>query len=465
MPKGYEFLLFYYYLTKNEQALRAVLLTLDKMASGGIYDQIGGGFARYSTDVLWKVPHFEKMLYDNAQLVSLYSAAYQATKDETYKRVITGTLEFIKRELTSPEGFFYSSLDADSEGEEGKFYIWKAHEIAEFLGNDGSLVMDYYNISQKGNWENSSNILYKTIPDKEFAHKHRISFPDLNEKILKAKQILLEQRSKRIRPMLDDKVITAWNGLMIKGYTDAYRVLGDPEYLQIAVQCAELILLKNQAEGNRLFRNYKRGKSSINGFLDDYAFVISAFIALYQATFDEKWIHDAHDLLRYTLPHFYSPEGLFYYTSDTDPGLIARKMEIHDNVIPSSNSEMAKNLYLLGHYFSEEDYIEKAGKMLNYVKPHLSEGGIYYANWDILLGWISAEPYEIAIAGSDCEAFRKEFDQHYLPNAFFYGGIEEGALPLMKDKIRAGQTMTYVCRNKICQWPVTTVQEALKQII
>jgi uncharacterized protein YyaL (SSP411 family) len=465
MPKGYEFLLFYYYLSQNEQALKAVLVTLDKMASGGIYDQIGGGFARYSTDVFWKVPHFEKMLYDNAQLVSLYLAAFQATKDENYKRVLAETLDFIKRELTSPEGFFYSSLDADSEGVEGKFYVWKTHEIQELLDDEASLMMEYYNITQKGNWENSSNILFKAIPDKEFAHKHKITIPELNERIFDAKEILLKQRAKRIRPMLDDKVITAWNALMIKGYADAYRVLDDPEYLQAAIRCAELILIKSKTEGNRLFRNYKNGKSSVNAFLDDYAFVISAFISLYQATFDERWIHDAHDFLKYTLSHFYSPEGIFYYTSDQDPGLIARKMEIHDNVIPSSNSEMAKNLYMLGHYFPEEEYLSIAGRMLDHVKPHLGEGGIYYANWDIVLGWMLKEPYEIAIVGNECELFRKEFDQRYLPNAFFYGGTEEGSLPLLKDKLKAGKTTIYVCRNKICQLPVTDVPGALKQLI
>ena len=224
LPAGYQFLLHYNYITEDADALKAVTTTLNKMADGGIYDQIGGGFSRYSTDAYWKVPHFEKMLYDNAQLVSLYSSAYQKTKDPKYKIIVTETLDFIQRELTSKEGGFYSSLDADSEGEEGKFYVWTKSELQKALGNKADLIIDYYNVTEKGNWENSQNILFKSATDKKIADKYNITERELTKRVLEAKKILLKERKKRIRPGLDDKILTSWNALMLKAYIDAYRV-------------------------------------------------------------------------------------------------------------------------------------------------------------------------------------------------------------------------------------------------
>jgi len=293
MPTGYQFLLHYYYLSGNKEALKAVNTTLNKMAAGGIYDQIGGGFSRYSTDEVWKVPHFEKMLYDNAQLVSLYSAAYQLTKDPAYKTVVAETLNFINRELTSPEGGFYSSLDADSESVEGKFYVWTLDELQFVLGAKAGLVKDYYQVTQKGNWENNQNILFKTDDDKKIANTYKITEEELMIRIKEAKELLLAARSKRVRPALDDKILTAWNALMLKGYCDAYRTFDEPEYLKMALRNADFILQNMKAEDNGLSRNYKNGKATIAAFLDDYAFTISAFISLYRVTFDEQWLNQA----------------------------------------------------------------------------------------------------------------------------------------------------------------------------
>lgn len=377
MPAGYQFLLFYHYLTGNEEALKAITKTLNKMADGGIYDQIGGGFSRYSTDDLWKVPHFKKMLYDNAQLVSLYSSAYQLTKNFTYKNIVSETLDFIQRELTSAEGGFYSSLDADSEGVEGKFYAWTKAELSDILGDHAELVIDYFNVTEKGNWENSRNILFKNTNDKEIAKKYNIAEEESAKRVSEAKKLLLKERANRVRPGLDDKILTSWNALMIKGCVDAYRVFDVKIYLDIALRNAEFINSKLKSSDNRLDRNYKKGRASINAFLDDYAFTISAFTALYQATFDERWLMDAYKLAIYTISHFYNNDtGMFYYTSDIDTPLVARKMEISDNVIPSSNSEMAKNLFMLGHYFYNKDYIEKSKRMLRNVKQNALENGI-----------------------------------------------------------------------------------------
>lgn len=467
MPIGQEFLLRYAYLTGDESAKKAVLLTLDKMAFGGIYDQLGGGFARYSTDIYWKVPHFEKMLYDNAQLVSLYSHAYQLTKNPLYKQVVFETLTFVERELTSPSGVFYSSLDADSEGKEGKFYIWEKHEIDSLLGFGAEVFNAYYSITERGNWEEESiNILLREQPAGEIAAKFGISTEELNRQIAESSEKLFAAREKRIRPGLDDKALTAWNALMLKGYVDAYRAFDEKAFLDKARLNAAFILEHVLKDDYRLTRNFKDGKASINGFLDDYAFTIDAFISLYQATFEEEWLFKAGKILDYTLDHFYNEEnGMFYYTSDLDPALVARKTEVPDNVIPASNSAMAKNLYVLGEYLYKPAWVEKATQMLNNVKESVAEGGPYYANWAILMSWMVHQPYEVAIVGNDYERIRKTFDQNYLPNVFFMGGAQEGKLPLLENKLVDGKTTIYVCQNKSCRLPVTEPAQALQQIL
>jgi len=466
MPVSLHFLLQYHYLTQNRDALKAVTVTLNKMAQGGIYDQVGGGFSRYSTDEFWKVPHFEKMLYDNAQLVSLYTAAYQKTKDPEYKRIVIETLDFIKRELTSPEGGFYSSIDADSEDQEGKFYVWNFHEITTILGNRARMIQEYYHITERGNWENSQNILYKTTDFKKTANKYKISETELEDQVALANKTLLHERSKRIRPATDDKILTSWNALMMKGYIDAYRSFDMHDYLDAALKNANLFLTKFRSSDSGLYRSYTEGKAVTHAFLDDYAFTIQAFISLYQATFDEKWLVESQHLTTYVIDHFYdSSSGMFYYTSDTDPILIARKMEISDNVIPSSNSEMAKNLFILGRYFYNEEYINLARKMMNNVKSHALNGEFYYANWDILMSWFALEPYFVAIVGKEFEIKRKEFDTYYLPNVFLYGGENEGNLSMLEGKLKENQTTMYVCRNNMCKIPVQEVIDAINQIV
>ena len=466
MPIGYQFLLHYHFITKDNDALNAVTTTLNKMAYGGIYDQVGGGFARYSTDAYWKVPHFEKMLYDNAQLVSLYAVAYQATKEPCYKAIVYETLEFVERELTSGEGAFYSSLDADSEGKEGKFYVWKQEELIKILGKDAALITDYYNVTENGNWEKGDNILFKSESDKTIARKYKLSEAELREKISNVRETMLKKRSNRIRPALDDKILTAWNAMMLKGYVDAYRVFDDQKFLSAALKSADFILKNLRKSDYRLDRNFKNGKSSINGFLDDYAFIIDAFFDLYQATFEEKWLIEAEQLTIYTIAHFYDPtSGMFFYTSDLDPALIARKMEIADIVIPSANSVMAKNLFILGQLLYNDDYLNKSRRMLNNVKQDAIKGGAFYANWDILMGWFTRDPYVVIIAGIEFLSIRKEVDKFYFPNVFLSGGKEEGRLALLKDRFIAGRTTIYVCQSKICKIPVSEVSEAIKQIL
>ena len=466
LPAGYQFLLQYNYMMGEKDAFDAVTNTLNKMAFGGIYDQVGGGFARYSTDTFWKVPHFEKMLYDNSQLVSLYASAYQATKEPLYKKIVYETLQFIERELTSKEGGFYSSLDADSEGEEGGFYVWTKEELQKIPGIDEALVIEYFNVTDRGNWKNGNNILFRTLSDKEIAEKNKMSETDLVGRIALAKRKLLQIRSKREYPETDNKILTGWNALMLKGYVDAYRVFGKQNFIEIALKNAGFVLQKMKKKDNRLDRSFKNGKTTVNAFLDDYAFTIDAFISLYQTTFNENWLFEARNLVEYALLHFYDLQsGMFYYTSDLDPALIVRKMEITDNVIPSANSTMAKNLFLLGKYFYNEDYIKKSERMAFQVKQEAYKGAAYYANWDILMTWFVSPPFEVAIVGEDYASVLKEFDNNYLPNVFFSGGKDSVTLTLLENKLILGKTTIYVCQNKVCKLPVTEVEDALLQVV
>ncbi|MEM6842341.1 MAG: thioredoxin domain-containing protein [Bacteroidota bacterium] len=465
MPVNLSYLMQYSYYADNQSAKEAVLTTLDKMALGGIYDHLGGGFSRYSTDSQWKVPHFEKMLYDNAQLVSLYSQAYQLTGDSLYRSVVYQTLNFVEQEMTSPEDAFYSSLDADSEGEEGKFYVWEKAEVERVLGEDFSLFGEYFNITEQGNWEGGKNILYPEKRLADFAQSTDKLSADVIQTIRQAKRQLLTVREQRTRPGLDDKVLTAWNALMLNGLVDAYRAFGEERFLQMALTNAAFLTEKIIQDDFSLTRSYKDGVASIEGFLDDYAFTIAAFINLYQATFDEKWLYTAQSLTDYVLEHFPDEESpLFFYTSDDHASLIARQKEISDNVIPSSNSVMARNLWVLGLLLANDQYTTRAKTMLATMYATVQEYPNFHANWASLLAQLIHEPYEVAILGQSPQTTRQALDQQYLPNVLFLGGETEGSLALLENKLVEGQTTIYVCQNKICKLPVTQVDRALAQI-
>lgn len=466
MPNNYEFLLSYYHSTKDAKALEAVTTTLDNMANGGIYDHLGGGFSRYSTDGDWFAPHFEKMLYDNGQLVSLYSEAYQLTKNPLYKKVVEETLKYTKREMTNADGGFYSSLDADSEGEEGKFYVWKKSEIDSLLGGDlADVFNDFYEVRKSGNWEHKNNILHRKSSDEKVAKKFELTTEELSKKIDAAKYILIRARDQRIRPGLDDKILTSWNALMLKGYTDAYRAFGEEKYLQAAIKNANFLVKNAIKEEHRLNRNFKDGQSVINAFLDDYALLIDAFVHLYQVTFDEQWLDHAKKLTVYTQNHFYDKStGMFHYTSDLDPELIARKKELADNVIPGSNSTMARNLYQLGTMVYQPEWVDLSKQMLHNLSESITATPQpnFYSNWCSLYWTVVNPPYEVAVMGDNSKALTKELMQNYLPHALILGGNSEGNLQLLKDKLIEGETRIYVCQNKVCKFPVLEVGKALE---
>jgi hypothetical protein len=455
----WEYLLQYYYFSKNEKALDAVKITLDHLAKGGIYDHVGGGFSRYATDPRWHVPHFEKMLYDNAQLVSLYSHSFQLTKNNFYQKVVYETLEFVTRELTSLEGGFFSSLDADSEGEEGKFYVWSEKEIKNNLGADAVFYEEYYGITADGNWEKN-----KDIPDANFGKKDFAVNEEIVSKLNFLNKKLLAEREKRIRPGTDDKILTSWNALMTKGFIDAYKTFGEEKFSFPARLNIDFLLKNVCSDNNSLFRNYKNGKATIHGFLDDYAFFISALIAYYQISFEEFYLQKANDLTKYVIEHFYDKtSGMFFYTDSDYSNLIARKTEITDNVIPSSNSEMAKNLFLLSLYFDNKDYEEKSLQLIKNVSQDLKNNLNYYSNW--AQGLISQvfPPIEIAIVGKEWKEKLKEFQKEFLPNVIYSGGDKEGTLSLLENKLVDGKTLIYVCKNKSCRLPVEKAGEAFNQ--
>jgi uncharacterized protein YyaL (SSP411 family) len=450
----------------GKKALSAVTTTLDNIAMGGIYDHLEGGFARYSTDDKWRVPHFEKMLYDNAQLVSLYSKAYQVTKNPLYRNVVEETLAFVESNWRDKSGAYFSSYDADSEGEEGTFYVWTEKEIDEAL-KDKQLAKTFkkvFNIVNRGNWESNKNILYQTEGLSNLAEQLNIEESALQADIQKAKSILLDLRKKRESPGLDDKVLTSWNALLLSAFTDAYRSLGDQLYLDRANDIANFILEKQRVKDYQLNRNFKDGKSSINAFLDDYALTAQAFIDLYEVTFDETWLNHAKGFVTYTLEHFLDQEsGLFFYTSDLDPPLIARKKVLADNVIPSSNSVMARVLFELGTYLYQPEYLEKATLMLSTLLPQIeaSPQPSFYSNWLQLYQDLAQPPYEVAIVGTKYKELHQELLKKYLPNALLLGGANEGSLELLKDKLQGDRTLIYVCQNKVCKFPVEEVEKAL----
>jgi uncharacterized protein YyaL (SSP411 family) len=460
MPSTWEFLLQYHYFSGNKKALKAVETTLDNIGKGGIYDQIGGGFSRYATDSKWHAPHFEKMLYDNGQVVSLYSHAFQVTKNPLYKKVVYETLDFVKRELTSPEGGFYSSLDADSEGEEGKFYVWTANEIKEILKEDAQLFIDHYGISEEGNWEEGKN-----IPDVNYGKNELTVNEEINQKLISLNKKLFSEREKRVRPGTDDKILTSWNALMAKGFIDAYRTFGEKSFFDAAKQNIDFLLKKLCGENNNVFRNYKNGKATIYGFLDDYAFLIAALIAFYEVSFDESYLQKAKDFTEYVEKHFYDENsGMFLYTDDQYSELIARKMEVTDNVIPSSNSEMTKNLFVLSLHFDEAEYKKQAIQLVKNVFEDVKKNAGYYSNWALAANRQIFPSIEIAIVGQSWKQKLSELQKNFLPDVIYSGCESKSKLPLLHNKNVEGSTMIYVCKNKSCQLPVETVEDAMEQV-
>lgn len=457
LPNNYEYLLHYGHLKNDKAVLDQVELTLRKMAYGGIYDQIGGGFSRYSTDEIWKVPHFEKMLYDNAQLVSLYSHAYQQYKNPLYKEIVYETIEWLDREMTGPDGEFYSALDADSEGEEGKFYVWKNEDLQNIIPkNQWDLFNSYYHIDRLGLWEHGNYILMRKEGRQEIS----------SEIIKNWKDLLLQERTKRVRPGLDDKSLTSWNALMITGLVDAYSSFQDENFLKAAVKNAKWLKKHQQQKDGSLLHSYKKGESKIGGLIEDYSLSIQAFIKLFEATGEEEYLRDAENWMVFCHQNFKDEASQLFYTRNLkSKQLIAKSLETADNVIPAANSIMAMNLFLLSHYLDKSDYSLQAQKMMNHVAERMYSSGENYSNWAKIHLHLSHPFFEIAISGSEAKSKYLDFNHNFHPNVLWVIGEKESSIPLLENRFVKGETKIYVCENSVCQLPQNEVTKAEKMIL
>ncbi len=462
MPVNLEFLLYYGFIKNDNKALEFVHTTLEKMARGGIYDQVAGGFARYSVDGIWKVPHFEKMLYDNGQLLSIYSKGYQQFKNEEFKRVVYETATFLERELMDASGAFYSSLDADSEGVEGKFYVWNDYELMKLVGADYKLFADYFSVNKNALWEHGNNILLRDFSDEEFAAKNNLSLHQLQIKVSKWSFLLLQEREKRIRPGLDDKTLTSWNALTIQGLLDAYKAFKDEHFLLLAIKNATFIKENQLLENGKLFHNWKAGTRSIDGFLEDYALLIQAYISMFEITGDDAWLALASKITDYTILHFYDEvSGLFYFSEKVSQSVLSNHFQKEDNVIPAANSVMANNLFRLYLINGISDYKTMIEKMLHHITPHFSRYPMAYANWGTLM-LKQTEPYfEVAVCGINSNILLNKLQLAYQPNILWAHANSESTIPLLENRFQIGDDLIYICREGVCQLPLTSPEEAL----
>ena len=459
MPTAINHLMHCYTILGDETLFIAAKNQLNKMYFGGIYDHLQGGFSRYSTDEKWFAPHFEKMLYDNAQLIGTYSIAFQLTKDEYYSKIVRECIDFLNSDLYCKNVGYFSSIDADSEGVEGKFYTWKFDEIKEHVSDIN--IENFFNVQLHGNWDNGRNILFLSCSEEEYCKAKSIELKSFKSELEKSKKILLKARNKREKPIIDSKVLTCWNALTVTGLIQAYNAIQIDEYLKKAIEIGNLFCKRSIGKDFSLQRTMNYTSNSINGFLDDYAFTIQAFIELYQTTFDQKWLDLACNITNYCIDNFKTENGhLFYYCNSSSNKLVGQKMEMSDNVIPSSNSQMAINLYLLGLIYVNQKFIDQAIGMCSHILPYYRNSPGYYANWGKLINWVIREPIQIVITGKDSKKFKKELNDFFLPNFFFCGSETESSIPIFEGKYLKDKTAIYICHNKSCLHTIYSTKEA-----
>ncbi|GGB07844.1 thioredoxin domain-containing protein [Puia dinghuensis] len=451
------FLLYHYYFTRDTAALDQACLSLDKMIRGGIYDQLGGGFARYSTDREWLVPHFEKMLYDNALLVSTLSEAFQLTQKPLYEEAIRQTIAFVHRDLSSPEGGFYSSLDADSEGIEGKYYIWDKAEIDAILGEDSTLFNTFYGVTPEGNWEEENILTRPEGPGLTPGERQRVEAARLR---------LLQHRAGRIPPSLDDKILLGWNTLMNIACSKAFAALGDERYREMAIANMAFLRAKFKGEGIHFYYHAYKGEARVPAFLDDYATLISALIHLQEITGNAGCLTEARDILRFVIDHFSEPEsGFFFYTHDGQKDILLRKREIYDGATPSGNALMASNLLYLGIVFDEREWIGRASRMAAALSRPVTSYPGSFGVWATIFQSLTYTIPEVVITGQQPENARKEFLAHFIPYRVFQSSHEENTqFPLLRDKPSGQDPLIYVCQEYTCQLPVNEVATAIRLV-
>jgi len=458
-----QYLLQHYHYTKHQASLEHALLSLDKMIQGGMYDHLGGGFARYSTDEKWLAPHFEKMLYDNALLIGVISDAYLITKKKMYADVIAQTFDFIEKEMLSAEGGFYSALDADSEGVEGKYYTWQKQEVDDILGEDAGLFTDVYNITDSGNWEDT-NIPWLPVSLEEKASQKGLTVSELETKLQRAKQKLFNERQKRIRPGLDDKILLSWNALMITACCKAYSALREKKYLNLAVNNVAFLETNLRDRHGNWYHCWKN-KAKYPAFLDDFAYLGQAYIQLQQATGINAYLEKAKELTVFTIQNFSGEDAvLFYFTSAQQNDVLVRKKEVYDGATPSGNAVMATNLYYLSLVFDNTEWKERTEKMIQSLGKAIVRYPSSFAIWAVLLEQLEHGWKEIAIIGDDAGKFLADINKVYLPGKIVLISDKENRhFELLKDKtVKDGATLIYLCRNYSCKAPVNSVEILLQ---
>ncbi len=460
-----QYLLRHYYFTGNEQSLQHALLSLDKMIYGGIYDQIGGGFARYSTDEQWLAPHFEKMLYDNALLINVLAEAYQITNNELYKKTIKQTLSFVEREMLHELCGFYSAIDADSEGVEGKFYTWAKAEIEELLGDDAAIFCEYYDITEHGNWEHV-NILWVQKPLQQFVKEKDISEADFEKLIHTCSERLLLERNKRVKPQLDDKILLGWNALMITAYCKAYAALGENHYKKMAIDAMQFLENHLATENTNWKHTYKNGVAKIPAFLDDYAYLIQAYIQLQEITANQSYLITAKAIIEYVIDNFSDEEELFfYYTNNQQQDVILRKKEVYDGATPSGNAVMAANLYYLSIIFHQNVWQKRSIAMLESLGKAIIRYPTSFGVWGSLFQQLVASTNEIAIVCINFTNLLQEVLKAYIPNKVLQSAALPNAnFPLLANKKSGAESLIYVCKNYVCLSPVADLVSLLTLI-
>jgi uncharacterized protein len=470
-PMSLDALLRTWQRTGNDHTLRMVQVTLDKMAQGGMYDHLGGGFHRYSVDARWLVPHFEKMLYDNAQLARVYLHAYQATGNAFYRRVCEETLDYVLREMTSPEGGFYSTQDADSEGEEGKFFLWTPEEVRTLLGEDEARIFGaYFDVTERGNFE-GKNILHTPTPPDVVAHTVGISEERLQAVVARGKRVLFAARERRVKPARDDKILTSWNGLMLRAFAETAAALERDDYREAAVRNAEFVLTRLcvTADGEwRLLRTYKDGRAKLNGYLEDYAFYADGLLALYEATFDPRWFDAAQKLVETMVAQFADEQGGgFFDTSADHEALLTRPKDLYDNATPSGNSVAADVLLKLAEFTAGASYRERAERLLAGLRDAMAQHPSAFGHLLCALDFYLGPVREIAIAGglaaTDTQALLRIVFSRFLPNKVVAvrppgpaGDEAERWIPLLAERPQQdGRATAYVCEQFTCRLPVT----------
>ena len=469
-----EVLLRHHHRAGDEAAISGVELTLRKMADGGIYDHLGGGFARYSVDAHWLVPHFEKMLYDNALLSRIYLETFQATGDPFYRRVAEETLDYVLRDMTSPEGGFYSAEDADSEGEEGKFYVWTPDEIKDVLDpEDAELAMRFWDVTERGNFE-GKNILNISRPPEAVAAEFDLSEAELWNRIVEIRATLFKRREERVRPARDEKILAAWNGLMLRSLALAARVTGRADYREAAERNAAFILENLKSDG-RLRRSYKDGRARFNGYLEDYAMAADGLVTLYEATFEARWLSAAGDLCDAMNELFWNEERETFYDTPTDhETLITRPRDVYDNAAPSGTSVAADVLLRLALLLDRDDYRVRAETVLEGLSGGMEKLPSAFGRLLSALDFHLSRPKEVAVVGGpeaeDTKTLLGVIFDRYLPNKVVAGRSSDGGaasfiIPLLADRpMRDGRATAYVCEGYACQSPTTDPEELRRQL-